>query len=224
MSVAPFSLPTCFLFAGYSQSGKTYLLKNMLLNMDAVFNPAPHRVIYVYTIFQDAYRELEKNLGDRIQFRTDIPTKEELVQYYEETGMSTMLCLDDKLGSLDNGKSGRNLVELTCVVAHHCKVSIVYLLQNLYHNTDSSREVALNSSVIILFKNERSASQVRKLAGQIFPGNIKYFLHSYELATARPHGYLVVDLTNNLDKKFKLRSHILPAEDLRIYLPSNAAY
>lgn len=185
--------------------------------------PSPDRVIFVYSIFQSAYAELEKKLGEKIQFRTDMPSEEELKEFYEETGQSTLLVLDDKMTSLDNGASGKNLVRLTTVLCQHCKVSAMFLLQNLYHNTQSAREIALNCLIYIIFRNDRSASQITKFATQVMPGKLQYFRQSYEMATSEPYGYLVVDLTPNLDKKFKLRTHVLAGQDLKIYLPSNAA-
>ena len=220
--VQPFLLPNCFFISGKTSSGKTELVKNMLLDHRHVFKPSPDRVVYVYTIFQPAYEELEKALGEKIQFRTDIPAESELKEFYEETGQSTLLILDDKMLSLDNGASGKNLVRLATVISHHCSVSVMFLVQNLYHNTQSAREVALNCSVTIIFKNERSASQLTKFGTSILPGKLQYFLQSYELSTSDPYGYLVIDLSQNLDKKFKLRTHVLAGQDLKIYLPSNA--
>lgn len=220
--VQPFLLPKSFLIAGVSNIGKSYLIKNMLLDHSHVFQPPPDRIVYVYNIFQPGYQELEKALGDKIQFRTDIPSESELKEFYSETGQSTLLILDDQMIALDNGASGKKLVKLATVISHHCLVSVMFVVQNLYHNTQSAREVALNCMVTIIFKNDRNAGQLTKLGTQILPGKLQYFLQSYELSTKSKWGYLVIDLSHDIDKKFKLRTNILAGEDLKIYLPSNA--
>jgi hypothetical protein len=221
--VQPFLLPRCFLIAGSSGCGKTQLVKNLILDSEHVFSPPPDRVVYVYSIFQPAYDELEKALGENIEFRTTIPSEAELKDFYNETGKSTLLVLDDKMTSLDNGTSGKNLVRLATVISHHCKVSVMFLVQNLYHNTQSAREVSLNCMVTIVFRNDRSASQISKLGTQVMPGKVPYFIQSYVLATSENYGYLVIDLSPNVDPKFKLRTHVLAGQDLKIYLPSNEA-
>lgn len=222
--VSPFLLPCNFIITGQTGAGKTELVKKMLFHIDKLFLPPPDRIIYVYTLYQPIFDEMERQLGSKITFRNDIPTGEELKEHYQETKESSLVILDDKLSSLDSSKSGKNLVELTTVIARHCKISLMFLLQNLYHNSSSAREIALNCQVNIIFRNDRSASQITRLASQIMPGNIPYFRHSYELATARPYGYLVIDLSPNIDKKFRLKSNIIPGDDLRIYLPNNAAH
>jgi hypothetical protein len=40
----------------------------------------------------------------------------------------------------------------------------------------------------------RDVSQIMALAHQMYPQRTKYFLEAYTAATARPHGYLVIDM------------------------------
>lgn len=221
---SPFHLPCNFIITGQTGSGKTALVSKMISHADQLFSPPPDRIVYVYTLFQPIFDEMEKKLGPKISFRNDIPSAQELTDHYQETKESSLVILDDKMGALDSSKSGRNLIELTTVIARHCKISLMFLLQNLYHNSTSAREIALNCQVNIIFRNDRSASQVTRLASQVMPQNIPYFIQSYEMATSMPYGYLVVDLCPNTDKKFKLKSHIIPGNDLRIFLPNNAAH
>jgi hypothetical protein len=48
---------------------------------------------------------------------------------------------------------------------------------------------------MVVFKNPRDVSQIMALAHQMYPQRTKYFLEAYTTATARPHGYLVIDMT-----------------------------
>jgi hypothetical protein len=51
------------------------------------------------------------------------------------------------------------------------------------------------------------------------PGQVQYFMKSYELATANNYGYLIVDLSPNIDNKLKLRTHIFAGDTTIVYLP-----
>lgn len=218
-SLVKITLPCNVVLSGQIGVGKSALVCRMLEHSEGLFTNPPDRVIYVYSIYQPLYDELEKKLGSKITFRNDIPTADELADHYKSTKESTIVVLDDKMTSMDDSKSGKNLVHLTTVVARHSQVSFFFLLQNMYHNSSSAREIALNCQVNIIFRNDRSASQITKFASQVMPHNIQYFLQSYQLSTAKPHGYLLVDLCVNSNRKYMLRSDIIPGEDLKIYLP-----
>lgn len=213
-------LPKNFLIAGSTQSGKTHFIKRMLLEAESLFFPKFDRIIYCYGAWQPMFDELQYQLGAMIQFRTDIPSKEELTKIWQEKGGHTMLILDDKMGSLKENALGASVLEIICVISHHCQVSVVVTLQNIFHNK-VVREISLNTHYMCLFRNNRSFQQIRTLGNQIMPSQIKYFLDSYEKATSKNYGYLLVDLAPDRNIKFQLRSCIFSDENTVIYLPKD---
>jgi hypothetical protein len=52
---------------------------------------------------------------------------------------------------------------------------------------------------MVVFKNPRDVSQIMALAHQMYPQRTKYFLEAYRAATARPHGYLAIDMKQDLN-------------------------
>jgi hypothetical protein len=56
------------------------------------------------------------------------------------------------------------------------------------------RNISLNAHYILMFKSPRDKQQIYMLARQINPGKVQEFMKSYEDATSRPHGYLMLDL------------------------------
>ena len=218
-SLTQFELPKNILVTGSSQAGKTFFVKNLLLHHEEMFKPQVNKIIYCFTIWQDKYEELESSLGDLIEFRTDIPTKDELVQIWQDTKGETLLVLDDKMTSLEDNAQGKAVVETVCVLCHHCHISCVITLQNMYHASKAVREIGLNSQYICLFRNNRSARQIKMLASQTMPTQIPYFMASYDLAIAQNYGYLVVDLSANIDNRYKLKTNIFPQDQTVIYMP-----
>lgn len=199
----PFELPVNFLVVGPSKSGKSEFIKRLILESDKIFSPPPSRIIYCYSVWTDGYDELE----DRVEFRKDIPTNRELMEWWEENRKETLLIMDDLMHVINEDMS-----KLFCITSHHAHVSCVLAVQNLFYQNKYMRECSLNTNVFCLFKNSRSALQIKTLATQMYPGKTNYFMDSYYKAVEQQYGYLVV----HLDHKYPLRSRIF--EDTIIYL------
>ena len=74
------------------------------------------------------------------------------------------------------------------------------------------RNISLNAHYIVLFKSPRDKQQISMLARQINPGKVQEFMRSYEDATSRPHGYLMLDLKPTTDDQKRLKTNVLPGE------------
>ena len=72
---------------------------------------------------------------------------------------------------------------------------------------------------MILFKNVRDATQVNCLARQMFPKNSDAMMQGYKDATGKPYGYLLVDLTQSMDDRYRLRTKIFPEETGEVFVP-----
>ena len=91
----------------------------------------------------------------------------------------------------------------------------------MFYESKAARLISRNSHCICLFRNHRNGRQVSSLASQVLPGETKYFMDSYERATKRSYGYLIIDLSPNVDKRYKLRSYIFPGEETIVFLPQS---
>lgn len=61
--------------------------------------------------------------------------------------------------------------------SHHLNVSVIFILQNVFHQSPVMRNISLNSHYMILLKNPRDRAQVRHHAQQL------YMLSNYTLPT-----------------------------------------
>ena len=107
-------------------------------------------------------------------------------------------------------------------VSHHCNISIFFMTQNMYEK--GIRTISLNSHYLVLFKNLRDSLQIKMISRQIFPENSSFLLDAYNDATAKPYGYLIIDLTQKCHDLLRVRSNILPSDNPRnvVYIPKNA--
>ena len=111
------------------------------------------------------------------------------------------------------------VVDLFTKGSHHRNLSVVLILQNLFHRGKAMRTVSLNAHYMVLFKNPRDASQITHLAKQMYPGKTKYVVEAYRDATSRPYGYLFVDLKPETREDLRLRTNILPPDFSVVYVP-----
>ena len=97
--------------------------------------------------------------------------------------------------------------------SHHRNLSVIYIVQNLFHQRKGSRSISLNSHYLVLFNNPRDKLQIFIPAKQMYPGQTDFFLNQYEEAVKRPFGYLLIDLKTTTEDNCRLRTNVLPSEE-----------
>ena len=200
----PWLTPCSILVVGPTQSGKTWVTKRIIRERKKMFLPAPQSVLYAYSAWQDAYNDMTD-----VTFHRGLPTSSQLKP-------NSLVILDDVM---QEATSSPDVLKLFTVDVHHRNISILFLLQNLYFQSRFLRTLNLNSQYLMLFGNKRDKLQMNVLARQMYPGQTKYFMDSFEDSTSQPHGYLVCDLHPTSDKRFQLRTKIFPRETPWVYLP-----
>ena len=103
--------------------------------------------------------------------------------------------------------------------SHHRNITVVYIVQNVFDKGKVHRTISLNSDYIVLFKNPRDQGQVRSVAQQVFPNQVKFFMSAFQDATQRHHGYLLLDLHPQTPEEVRVRSRIFRNEEVEIYTP-----
>lgn len=210
----PFHSPTTILISGCTQSGKTFFTKRLLENANYMFTIPPQKIVYAYSEYQPAF-ELMKQTIPNIVFHEGVPSSEDVDNYAE--GLDhVILVLDDLMLKITHSEE---CVQLFTVTSHHRKVSVIFLAQNLYPPGKYARCISLNCAYVVLFRNRRDSRQVLTFGSQILPGQTNYFRTAYEKATLEQYGYLLVDLSPHSEKKYQLRTHIFPGEDITVYVP-----
>ena len=99
--------------------------------------------------------------------------------------------------------------------SYHKNISVILILQNLFHQGKYCRDISLNTHYFILFKNPRDIQQIKLLGRQL--GMPKKLLEVYLDATKDPFGYLLINLSPGNSDNYMLRSHIFPDEHTIIY-------
>lgn len=195
------------LICGPTAAGKTVFVRKFLANETVCCDTSFDRVILYYSEWQNTYKTLGRG---NVEFREGVPQFSD----FADDPRPKLIILDDLMCEA----SGKSIVNLFTKGSHHRNLSIIFISQNLFHK--GLREVSLNSSYIVVFKNPRDKAQIRCLARQICPENPRSVQEAYADATSRPHGYLLIDLKQSTPENCRLRSNIFPDEGHQVvYVP-----
>ena len=199
------------LIAGPTCCGKSQFVKRLLESGEEMIDGAPENIIWCYSLYQSAYDEMQNSIPN-IQFVEGVPTD---LESMINPSIRNAVVIDDLMQEVSNCPRITSLFTKGC---HHRNLSVIFILQNIFHRGKELRDMSLNCHYLVLFKSPRDSSQVTHLAKQMFPGHSKYMLESFQDATSRPYGYLLCDLKAQTPIDFRLRANIFPGETQYAYV------
>ena len=173
-----FEHPFTCMVAGMTGSGKTVWVPSLLKQANRMINPPSERIVWCYSQWQPAYMEMLVSISNICQihiceFVKGIPPALEQDSYLDVNKRNLMV-FDDQM--IDASKDKR-IVNLFTRGSHHRNLSVIYIVQNLFHQGKGSRSISLNSHYLVLFKNPRDKLQILTLAKQMYPGKTDLFLN-----------------------------------------------
>jgi hypothetical protein len=169
-----------------------------------MIQPPPRKIVWFYTEAQDLYHQLQAEIPNLI-FVKGMPSN---MEPYLERG--NMLIFDDLQTDINPALS-----DLFCKHSHHRGTSCFLLMQNGLLKGNENRTISLNAHYMVLMKNPRDTYQAQVLARQIMGNKSGEFMDMYREGTAKPHGYLVVDLKQETPNGEKLQINIF-GENLEV--------
>lgn len=192
--------PSTCIISGPTGSGKSVFVKKLIDHR--MFQPMPKNIIYCYGAFQPLFNTMKN-----VVFEEGLPS-------YLNNVQDTLIIVDDLMSELGGDT---RLSKLFTKGSHHRNISIIFIVQNLFHQGKEMRNINLNSHYLVLFKNPRDKSQVTHLARQMFPGKNKSFQEIFHDATSPAFGYLLLDFHPMTDEHLRMRTGIFPGDKHYVY-------
>ena len=153
-----FKHPFSMIVSGPTRSGKTVWI-TLLLEKSKRIKPTPNTILYCYTHWQPKYDELKNVFADEIYFHKGLPTSILTNKFH-----NAIVVLDDLM---DLAMQDKMIMSVFTEGSHHKNISVIYIVQNLYHQGRNSRSINLNAQYLVLFKNPRDVLQIQTLARQV---------------------------------------------------------
>ena len=145
-----------------------------------------------------------------IEFVKGIPTALEQDFYFDVNKQNLIVFYDQMIDASRDQPIVRLFIRRG---SHHRNLSVICIVQNLFHQGKGSSSISLISYCSGIFKKPRDKLQILTLAKQMYPGQTDFFLNQYEEAVKRPFGYLLIDLKTTTQDNCRLRTNVLPSEE-----------
>jgi len=219
--------PFASLQIGSSQSGKTWLVADIIRHWKHVVPDAPPigRFRLVYSVYQKVYDDILASLEPscEVELMTEIPLEKfESDKYWEMEGelenKSQVIFFDDCGPRItSNKKLGEIMETLFCIRKHHNRACVLMNLQNLVPS-DVMRSCLRNSNYIFFTRSLANSSLYVSLQKMIFGGQPGILTAAADVSmNADSHRYLLVDLSVDCPGQYRLRAGVLPGEASVIY-------
>ena len=189
--------------AGPSQCGKSTLL-NLILADENLFHHKFERIYWYYGQMND---DLCENVNNYI-LREGLPDSFADIEPY------SCIVLDDLM---EEAKNHAGVTGLFTKLVHHKKLFVVMLTQNFFQKGET-RTRRLNAQYMIIFKNPSDATQIATIGRQMYPQDPKFLPAVFKSATARPHGYIFIDLRQETLEEHSIRTGILANDGLNMMI------
>ena len=129
--------------------------------------------------------------------------------------INNLLIIDDLM---ERCKDNNDILNLFTVDSHHKNISVILVSQNIYTKGKCTRDINLNSSNMIIFKNPRDSVQISILARQMFPNKSKAFMEAF-LDAVETYRYIFLDFDLQTSDKLRIQTNIV--DDNRIIYTFN---
>jgi len=145
----------------------------------------------------------------RHQFPTNIRFNEGVPEDFRNAnGEPCLLIRDDLLNDIYSKK----VCDLFTRGSHHRNISFILITQNLFHQGRFCTDISLNTHYIVTLKNVSDKKQFMYLANKMYPEDSIGLYNAYLDATQEPHGYLLLDLTQDTNDGLRFRTNIFPTD------------
>ena len=221
-----FQTPSSICVSGPSQSGKSQWILKLIKNRKCLFSI--DFVDLIYCIPQNLslnpnpiFEEIKKQFPSA-QLHFGLPDITKLNLNFDNT--PKLLIIDDLMTEF---LASYDMVKLLSVEVHHCNITTIFTLHNLFAPSKFGRTITRNINYKVLFSNRLDIKEICNVSLQIYrPKNI--LLKTIFLTKEYPSepAYLVIDghIKSKLKKLF-VRSQIFPTADGEIrpiiFFPKN---
>lgn len=190
-----FHLPFTLILSASSFSGKSYLIRDLLNNHRHLFSDKFKKIYYCYSE--------ENSVNERIRDAIYVRGLPKDYVLSNPSGEHTLIIIDDMMNELNEDVA--NLFTKNC---HHSNISVILMVQNLFHQGKYSRAIALNTRYLIVFKPVRDRSQIYCLCRQLMPSKSKILLNTFNEIFSKPYSYVLMDFTQNCPDSLRFRTDI----------------
>ena len=145
----PWVHPFTSVIAGPTGSGQSMFVRWFVHNIKHMMTPKPDRILRCYGEYQKLYGTVKG-----IEFQQGLPDLDKL-----DPREKHLIILDDLMHETD-----QMVASLFTKKSHQKNISVMYIVQNLFHRGKHHRTISRKAHYMVLFKNLTDVSQIMALA------------------------------------------------------------
>ena len=197
--ITPFSI----LISASTNAGKTLLARDLIVNHYLMFDKPIVECVWLHhrnARNDELFKDLTMNLTIPITFKEGFDAQAQDIAdgtlFQCEKDQLKCLVIDDLVSTALKSQA---FIDLFTIQSHHQSIVVVGILQCLYGDTPSQRQVMnsviKNASYIVLFPERRQTQVCKQIARYFFPGEeYKLMLPFLRLIEEKKkHSYMLVD-------------------------------
>ena len=214
-SISLLKVPFTMLVAASTNSGKTHLVRDMILNHYRLFERPIDEIVWLYhprAFDEDLAQQLKRDLNLPIRFIEGFPSKaiEQGTLFEADNKAVKMLVVDDLVATALRSHTALFL-ELHTIISHHNNICVVGILQNLHADTASQRQIMnniiRNLSYVVLFPDRRNLGALKQIARTYFNGEEYKLIAPFKqlIDSKEKYNYMLIDFID-LDMPVKFNT------------------
>lgn len=192
--------PYTMMLAGPTRAGKTTFVEHLIAASPQLYDKPPAPVFYFYNQLPPTHAGLQALVSEFIQGMPDMTF---LSNMYNLHGPNCTIVIDDQALNIT-----KEICELFSVGSSRYLANLIFLTQNLFGQVKGSRDISLNSTYIVIFKNPRDAASVAHLFRQFSPSSWRTYIDIFNDATKEPYSHLLIDCHQATNNNNRLYSNI----------------
>lgn len=206
---------TCVV-SGPPRSGKSVFTYQLIVNADRMIYPPPKKIVWFYGQRTQMIDQL--SVLPNVTTVNGLPQdEEEFIEVYKHSlGLPTLFVIDDlqSEASVDT-----KIAKLFSRQSHHESISVVLILQDLFHAGKERKSMLRASHYIVLFNNPLDFGVIHHLARRILPNNPKTLVKIAETIFQRSaHSYIMIDGSQTTPFEARFRTDIFNIVQ-RVFIP-----
>ena len=198
-----FTKPIRAIFSGSSQSGKTYLIGQILENQEQIFGDKFSFIKYFYpTYLEESPVEYHTITDTPVSYEPGFPQKEDILSLPE----NSLVIIDDQA---DVAVKSDLISQLYKVISGKKNISVILVTQNYFIQGKHSRDIRNSCNYVALFRNCADALLNKRVA-TAFGLKEAYLAAERDIYQTQIYPYIFIDQTQKAQlSNFRLYTEIL---------------
>ena len=194
--------PYVMYVAGPPLSGKSQLVMGIFDKKHYLIDPPPDHIVWFYGE-ETAQMEELSNRGYEIV--KGLPATEDFEQDIFP-GKNNLFVFDDLMEASGKSKGMTDLITKKC---HHQNVSVIHIVQDLFHGGPERKTILRSAHYIVLFRSPLDQTVIQTVGSRVLPYHRQTFMQIYQRATEKACGYLFLDGSNKSHPDLRFRTDLL---------------